>query len=72
MFRRALLQKNGNAIARAADAPAEFLQFGFQNFVISAFDHLGDTRLKRSQPASDRVRNKINIADAKLAAFAKI
>src|SRR5439155_5945186 len=72
VLRRALLQKNGNAVPCVADAAPKFLQLRFQNFVIGAFHHFGNTRLKRGQAASDPIRNEIDIADAKLAAFAKI
>src|SRR5206468_2786248 len=69
---RALLEKNGNAVPCVADAPPEFLQLRLQNFVIGAFHRLGYTRLKHSQSTCDRIRNKIDIADTKLAAFTKI
>src|SRR5262245_34636842 len=72
MLRRALLQKNRDAVSRIANPPAELLQFGLQYFVVGAFDDVGYARLKRGQPGSNRVGNKLDIADTKFAAFAKI
>src|SRR6266545_3788764 len=72
MFWRALLQENRNAVSRIANAPAELLQLRFQYFVVGAFNDVGNARLKRGQPRSDRVGDKFDIAHPKLAAFAKI
>src|SRR4029077_13900869 len=72
VFSRALLEKNGNAVSSVADAPPEFLELRLQNFVIGTFHRLGYTRLKHSQSTRNRIRNKIDIADTKLAAFTKI
>src|SRR5439155_5101515 len=55
---RALLEKNGNAIARVANAASELLELGFEQFVIGTLHHVGDARLERGQSACDRVRDK--------------
>src|ERR1043166_4046371 len=70
--RRAVLEKNGDTIARVADAAAELLELGLEEFVIGAFDDFGDARLERGQAARDRVRDKIDIAHPEFAAFAEI
>src|SRR5262249_32618185 len=72
VFPCALLQKNGDTVPRVADASAKFLQFCLEHFVVGALHHFGYTCLQRGQSASDRVWNKIDIADPKLAAFTKI
>ncbi len=69
---RALLEKNGNAVSSVTDAPPEFLQLRLQNFVIGTFHRLGYTRLKHTQSTRNRIWNKIDVADTKLAAFTKI
>ena len=48
MFARALLKKDGDAIARITNAPSKFLQFGFQKFIISALNHISEARLQRT------------------------
>ena len=59
-----MLQENRDAVSRIANAPAELLQLRFQNFVVGAFHHVGNARLKSGQPRGDRVGNKFDIADA--------
>src|SRR5437867_10375059 len=45
VFASALLQEDGNAVARIANPPAELVQFGLQKFIIRAFADVRDTRL---------------------------
>ena len=72
MLRRALLEENCDPIPRVANPAREFLELSFQNLVISLLHHFGNARLERDQATGDRVRDKIDIAHTKLAAFAKI
>jgi hypothetical protein len=72
VFASALFKKDGDTVARIANAPAELLQFGFQKFVVGAFGDFGDTRLQPGQASSNRVGNNLRRANTKFAALSKI
>ena len=68
----ALLEEGDDAEPRIANAPAEFLQLGLEEFVVAALDHFRDARLQGDQASANRVRHQIRLAHAHFAAFPKI
>ena len=68
----ALLQENRDACARVADAPPEFLQLGFEKFILGLSHHLDDARLERGEAPGDLVIDKIRFPHAAFAAFFEV